>query len=210
VTFAAWVLLLLAVPVAMANWWSRAQRDDGLERLTKPTVTALLVAVAVLVVPASPAMRWWFVAALVLCLVGDVLLLPPDRFVPGLVAFLAAHLAFSGGFVAGGLPRMTWAGVALVVLPIPLASVGVRVIRGAYREAPALGKAVAGYLGVIALMLVLAIAHANPWGIAGAALFLVSDGILGWNRFVQPLALAPVGVMATYHLALAGLVLALP
>jgi uncharacterized membrane protein YhhN len=210
VTFAAWVLFLLAAPVAAANWWSRARDDDGLERLTKPAVTALLVAAALLLDPASSGMRLWFVAALVLCLVGDVLLLPPERFVPGLAAFLAAHIAFVFGFVAGGLPEVIWAGYALIVLPIPLAIVGTRVIGGASRRSAALGKPVALYMGVIGLMVVIAVAHANPWGIAGAAAFLVSDGILGWNKFVTRLSWAPVAIMVTYHLALAGLVLALP
>jgi uncharacterized membrane protein YhhN len=210
VTFPAWVLLALAVPVAAANWWSRAHDDEGLEKLTKPTVTALLVAVAVLLDPASAGMRAWFVVALVLCLVGDVLLLPPDRFIPGLAAFLAAHVAFTCGFVAGGLPHLTWAGFALIALPVPLASVGLRVIRGAARRSPALAKPVAIYLLVISLMLIAAIGHGDGLGIVGAALFLVSDGILGWNRFVQPLPAAPVAVMATYHSALACLVLSLP
>jgi uncharacterized membrane protein YhhN len=210
VTFPAWMLLALAVPVALANWWSRARDDAGLERLTKPTVTVLIAAAALLLEPASPAMRAWFVVALVLCLVGDVLLLPVERFVPGLAAFLAAHVAFTVGFAAGGLPHVKWAGFALIVLPVPLALVGLRVIRGATRTSPKLAKPVALYLGAISLMLVLAIAHANPWGIVGAALFLVSDGLLGWNKFVTRLAWAPVAIMATYHGALTGLVLALP
>jgi uncharacterized membrane protein YhhN len=209
-TFAAWVLLALAVPVAAANWWSRAHDDDGLQKLTKPTVTGLLVAAAVLLEPANSGMRVWFVVALVLCLAGDVLLLPPERFVPGLAAFLFAHLAFGGGFVAGGLPQLRLAGFALVLLPVPFALLGIQVIRGAVRTSPRLGKPVAFYLGAIGLMLALSIAHANPWGIAGAALFVVSDGILGWNKFVRPLSWAPVAIMATYHGALAGLVLALP
>lgn len=209
-TFPAWVLLALAVPVAAANWWSRARDDAGLERLTKPTVTVLLAAAAVLLEPASSGMRAWFVVALVLCLAGDVLLLPVERFVPGLAAFLAAHVAFTAGFVAGGLPHVKWAGFALMVLPIPAALVGLRVIRGAERTSPALAKPVALYLGAISLMVVLSIAHANPWGVAGAALFFVSDGLLGWNKFVARLPWAPVAIMATYHGALAGLVLALP
>jgi len=210
VTFASWVLLLVAVPVALANWWSRARDDAGLEKLTKPAVTALLVACALLLEPASTGMRGWFVVALVLCLVGDVLLLPPERFVRGLAAFLAAHVAFIVGFVAGGIPHLTWAAFALVVLPVPLAMVGLRVIRGAARQSPALASPVAIYLGVISLMLVVSIGHADAWGIAGAALFVVSDGILGWNKFVQRLGAAPVAVMATYHGALACLVLSLP
>ena len=43
--------------------------------------------------------RAWFVAALVLCLAGDVfLMLPGDRFVPGLASFLVGQLLFTVGF----------------------------------------------------------------------------------------------------------------
>jgi len=204
------VLLALAVPVAVANWWSRAHDDEGLEKLTKPTVPALLIAAAVLLDPASSTMRVWFVIALALCLVGDILLLPPDRFVAGLGAFLVGHVAFVCGFVAGGLPHLTWAGFALILLPVPLAMVGLRVIRGAARQSPKLARPVAAYLGVISLMLIVAIGHADAFGVVGAALFVVSDGILGWNRFVAPVPGAPLAVMATYHGALACLVLSLP
>ena len=48
-----------------------------------------------------------------------------------------------------------------------------------------------------------------PTAMMGATLFFVSDALLGWNRFVRPLRWAPVGIMTTYHLGQAGLVLSL-
>jgi uncharacterized membrane protein YhhN len=68
---------------------------------------------------------------------------------------------------------------------------------------------VAVYIAVIAAMVVSAIAGGSAWGIAGAVLFLVSDSLIAENRFVAPRAWAPIAVMVTYHLALAGLVIGL-
>ena len=48
-----------------------------------------------------------------------------------------------------------------------------------------------------------------PVAIAGAVLFYASDGILGWNKFVQPVPHGRVAIMTTYHLGQIGLVLAL-
>jgi hypothetical protein len=43
----------------------------------------------------------------------------------------------------------------------------------------------------------------------GAILFLSSDALIGWTRFVRSIRWAPVAIMATYHLAQVFLVLAL-
>jgi alkenylglycerophosphocholine/alkenylglycerophosphoethanolamine hydrolase len=45
--------------------------------------------------------------------------------------------------------------------------------------------------------------------IVGALLFMTSDALIGWTRFVGPLHRAPVTIMVTYHLGQAALVLAL-
>ena len=58
-------------------------------------------------------------------------------------------------------------------------------------------------------MVVMAFGTSVPAAIVGALLFYASDGILGWNRFVQPLPHGRLAVMTTYHLGQIGLVLAL-
>jgi hypothetical protein len=45
--------------------------------------------------------------------------------------------------------------------------------------------------------------------LVGCALFVASDAVLGWNRFVGQRRWMPVTVMATYHGALGGLALSL-
>ena len=58
----------------------------------------LLIGCALALDPDDDAVRTWFVAALVLCLIGDVfLMLPQDLFVFGLASFLLGHLAYIVG-----------------------------------------------------------------------------------------------------------------
>jgi uncharacterized membrane protein YhhN len=209
-TTAAVVLVALASVFAVGNWWSRARDDRRVEYVTKPAVTALLALAAVALDPSDPAMRWWFVAAFVLCLAGDVfLMLPQDLFVPGLASFLLGHVAFGVGFAVGGLDQPWVAAVTAVALVALLAFVGRQVLVGARRRDPALAVPVAAYLFVIAAMAVLAGWHGNAWGLAGAGAFVVSDSILGFDRFVRALPWAPVAIMVTYHAALFGLLFAL-
>lgn len=193
---------------AAANWVSRATENRRLELLTKPTATVALVVAAATIDPADSGQRTWFVAALVLSLLGDVLLLEDRRFVSGLVAFLTAHVAYVVGFAVAGRTGAALAlGVLLTVLI--LAPVSVRLL-GAVREAqPAMLSPVAAYMVVIAAMVASAIASGNAWAIGGALLFATSDSMIAWRRFVAPFPHVGVAIMVTYHLGQCGLVLAL-
>ena len=53
------------------------------------------------------------------------------------------------------------------------------------------------------------VATGRPAAIAGSALFVLSDSILGWRQFVGPKRWMPLAVMVTYHGALLGLALTL-
>ena len=68
----------------------------------------------------------------------------------------------------------------------------------------------AAYLLVISAMVVVAFAHGGTWAVIGALAFYASDALIGFDRFVGQLPAAPVAIMMTYHLALAGLLLSLP
>ena len=195
---------------AGANWWSRWTDNRTVELWSKPLALIALIGVAVTLDPADPAVRAWFVVALVCSLAGDVFLLDGDRrFVPGLVAFLLAHVAYTIGLVVA--PAWSWAGFAAgVALTVVLAStVGLRIVRAARRSEPVLGPAVSAYLVAISLMFCAAAASGNWWAIIGAGLFVASDSVLGWRQFVGSARWMPVTVMVTYHLGQAGLVASL-
>jgi uncharacterized membrane protein YhhN len=205
VTSAAAFLLGMAAVFAVADWVAVARGSKLLEYVAKPATTALLAGVALTLVPEDETRRLWFVVALVLCLAGDVfLMLPRDRFVAGLASFLLGHLAYVAGFGLG--EAWPWIlGVAVVA-----AAVGTPILRAllAKGDKELVGPVVA-YMAVITVMVACAIGTGDAVAIAGAALFMGSDSLIAWNRFVRPRAWAPVTIMVTYHLGLTGLVLSL-
>lgn len=203
-------LAAVAVIAAFANWWSRWAQHRPTERWSKPLTLLALIGVAVTLDAADPTVRAWFVAGLVLSLVGDVFLLDGDRwFVAGLGAFLAGHVAYIVGFVVADTWRWWAVSLAAAVVGVVAATVGRRIVSAAAARSPSLRLPVAAYLGVISVMVVAAAAAGNGWAIAGALAFLVSDATLGWGRFVRPGRWTPLAVMVTYHLAQAGLVASL-
>lgn len=201
--------LVAAGLLALGDWYSRWRDHARLEYVCKPGTLIALVAAAALLDPRHDSMRGWFVAALVLSLLGDVLLmLPREQFVGGLSAFLLAHVCYLAGLVARGL-RGPSVALALVGTAVVVAPVARRVLRGVQAKEPALAPPVVAYLVVIATMLAFAVASGNVLAAVGAALFVASDSMIAWSRFVDDFEAAPVAIMVTYHLAQAGLVLSL-
>lgn len=210
-TGVAWVFAAVFAVAAGANWWSRlAESRRGTELWSKPLALVALIGVAIALDPVDPTVRAWFVAALVCSLAGDVFLLGGDRwFVPGLVGFLLAHVAYTIGMAVG--PDWSWPGfaVGVAVMAVLAATVGRRIVPAAGRKERVLGPAVSAYLLAISLMFCAAVATGNAWAIAGAALFVASDSILGWRQFVAAASWMPLAIMVTYHLGQAGLVASL-
>lgn len=178
----------------------------------KPLTTLLIIAWAWPRGAGEGARRAWLRAGLVLSLVGDVALLWPERgFLPGLVAFLLAHLAYIVAFtrglrlgarpgpfvayalVAGGLLWRLWPGV-----PAPLrAPVLAYVAALACMAAQAAGAWLVARRGP---------AEAWAWRAAwGGALFVASDATLAFNRFSSPVPAAGFWILATYWLAQAAI-----
>jgi uncharacterized membrane protein YhhN len=207
VTSGAAFLLGMAAVFAVADWVAVARGRKALEYVAKPATTLLLLGVALTLVPEDETRRTWFLVALALCLAGDVfLMLPADLFVAGLAAFLLGHLAYVAGFG----PSHAWPWILVVALVA--GAIGTPILRAVLRR-PDDGKALAGpvvaYMAAISVMVACAAGTGDPVALAGAALFLLSDSLIAWNRFVRPLAWAPVAIMVTYHLGQAGLVLSL-
>ena len=198
-------LLGMAAVFAVADWLAVWRGSKGLEYVAKPLALVALMGVALTLVPEDESMRTWFVVALVLSLAGDVfLMLPRNLFVAGLASFLLGHLAYVAGFGIG--QAWPWIlGVGVVG-----AAVGTPIVRALRRDGHGelLGPVLA-YMAVISVMVACAIGDGDPRAIVGAALFMLSDSLIAWNRFVRPLAWAPVTIMVTYHLGQAGLVLGL-
>jgi uncharacterized membrane protein YhhN len=139
-------------------------------------------------------------AGLVASLAGDVALLWPQAgFLPGLLSFLLAHLAYLRAFtrvrplaatvgpflayaaIAGTILWQLWPGVPGALRGPVLAYVVCLAAKGA--QAAVLWRAGVPRGGVLAL---------------GGALFVASDALLAWNRFAAPLPAASLLILATY------------
>ncbi len=205
----AWLLLASAAAVAVVDWVAVARRARRWELVAKPAVMVLLIGVALAVDPVRPDTRAWFVAALVASLVGDVLLML-RAFVPGLGAFAVAHAAYVVGLDIDGGGSVTALVLAAVVVGAVSVLIGRRLLAGmAARGGSRERTPVLIYLTVITAMGASALATGRFLPIAGALLFMASDSLIGWRRYVHERSWMNVAVMVTYHLGQGLLVLSL-
>ncbi len=170
----------------------------------KPLTTALVLAIA-LTASREETVRYQLpvVIGLGLSLAGDVfLMLPGDRFVPGLASFLLAHVAYIVAFTTRA---------PLGVVPglfAPFAFAGLAVLIRLWRGLGRLRLPVLVYVLVIVSM---AGQAAGRWwssrspaaalAAAGATLFVVSDALLAVHRFGRPFRSAQALIHTSYFLA---------
>ena len=178
----------------------------------KPLTTLLIIAYAWPRGRRWPELRRGVLAGLMLSLCGDVALLWPQQgFLPGLVSFLLAHLAYLWAFSRSGvrlaarwLPFLIYAALAAIILGLlwPGVPAALRLPVLAYVLCLASMAAQAAAVAMVALQ---PPAQPGAWRAGalavGGALFLVSDALLATNRFAGPLPLAGLWILATYSLA---------
>lgn len=204
-------LVVVTVVVAAVDWFAVHTGRKALEYVAKPATMLPLIGAALAIDPTVPAMRPWFVAALVCSLAGDVFLMipkPEQYFVPGLASFLVGHVLYIIGLAQGELP-----GGGLIIGAVltftALVAIGPTVVKGAVDRDRRLGVPVLLYMLTMSVMVTFAIGAGPLVGIVGAMLFYLSDACIGWSRFVQDFRHSHLVIMVTYHLAQVGLVLSL-
>ena len=199
-TIASALLAIAAAPWALAL--------PLLAFVFKPLTTLLVIAHAWPRGRETPVVRRWVLAGLVLSLAGDVALLwPRQGFLPGLIAFLLAHLAYLASFtrvqrlarpawpfivyalVAAAILALLWSGVP-AALRLPVAAYVVCLVSMA-AQATAVWR---GAQGTPA-------ARRAGWLAMGGALFVTSDALLAVDRFSVPLTAASLWILATYWIA---------
>lgn len=187
---------------AVADWVA-ASRDDRRRRtVTKSAATVVLVAIAALAGDMAGDARAALVVAAGLCLVGDIALLgdTDSRFISGLSAFAAGHLAYvvTALLVGVSWPRLAIAFPFLAVVLVFQTVTGM--LPGARRQGGAVMMvAVAIYSLIISAMVITATGTPFWSAAVGAMVFAVSDSIIGYSRFVRPIDRADVPIMVTYH-----------
>jgi uncharacterized membrane protein YhhN len=156
--------------------------------LSKPVASAAFVGLALASGATDSVYGVTVLAALLLCLIGDLLLIPiavGPAFLAGLGSFLLGHVAFCVAFVVA---FVTWpvAALAAVVLAGPALLI-LRWLRP--RLTGPMRIAVPAYILVITVMVALAVGAALPgqrWLIAiGAFSFFLSDISVARDRFVS-------------------------
>jgi uncharacterized membrane protein YhhN len=203
-------LFLLATIFAVLNWIAVLKGLKALEYIAKPGVMLALLA-WLWTVSSFQGGIFWFGLGLFFSLFGDIfLMLPSDQFIPGLISFLLAHVAYAIGFTRT-LPPANLASLALALGVTAAAGFVYRRVSSGLTDSgnARLKTPVFVYTNVISLMLLTALLtllraewRPEPALLAslGALLFFISDGILAWNKFVAPLQFGRLAVIVSYHL----------
>jgi uncharacterized membrane protein YhhN len=153
--------------------------------VAKPLASTGFVAAALASGAATSTYGLWVLAALLLSMAGDVLLIPrgrPEIFRAGALSFLLGHLVFVGAFGVRGLePGVCLVAAVLVSIPVLLTVRWLRPHLGDDMRATAYA-----YIVVISTMVVAAAGTTEPVILLGALLFYVSDLAVARERFVAP------------------------
>jgi uncharacterized membrane protein YhhN len=194
-------LVILSAPWGLGQPW--------LNLVFKPLTTLLIIAYAWPRGADRPPTRRWVLSGLMLSLCGDVALLWPERgFLPGLVSFLLAHLAYLRAFTRDG--------VRLAARPLPFVLYGLLAALILWQlwpgVPPGLRLPVLAYVVCLASMAAQAAvvglqSRGTPrwrngvWLALGGALFLCSDALLATNRFAAPVPWSGLWILLSYWLA---------
>ena len=211
------IWLILAVlfagleALAIQKGWRRV------EYVAEPAVILSLIA-GLAVSTGLQGSAFWFGLGLFFSLLGDVILIPPSEklFLAGLIAFLLTHICYLIGFQQQMLAPSAWSLVVIVVILLN----AVRILRRMVASMRARGMdrlvyPVIVYGLVISLMLYAAMSTISDhsWNIGaaflvsmGAFLFWLSDLILAWNKFVSPLKIGRLAIVALYQFGQIGLI----
>ncbi|HML24649.1 MAG TPA: lysoplasmalogenase [Aggregatilinea sp.] len=201
------VLILLSVLVVLSagiTILAQYRESARLEYVFKPLTTVLIIVVALVSGEGFFTSRYqtFILLGLAASLAGDVFLMFPARFTPGLAAFLTAHLFYIAAFTVAGTGR------ASLWYAIPFVAYGALIL---WRLWPSLGAMKIPVLAYVGVILIMAWQAANRWletrdaagalALFGAYLFVASDSVLAVNRFRGPVKRAPFWVLSTYFAA---------
>ncbi len=195
-----WLLSLgILISAILAVWLGYRQPQGGFY-IFKPFTMILIILIPVLGGEGGSPYKFLILGGLIFSLLGDIfLMLPGDRFLAGLAAFLIAHLFYGAGFLIDQDFL-----VYLAILPIiGLAGLVIWALKDG------LGKwkiPTYAYTGVISIMGWLALSRWISVGqidyllaLIGAGLFMLSDLILALNRFKAEFNSARALNLFTYY-----------
>jgi uncharacterized membrane protein YhhN len=198
------VLSVLALASAVLTILASYQRRLLTLYLFKPLTIVFIILIAFQAKhPTTPFYRQAVIAGLLFSLVGDVfLMLPADRFVQGLVSFLAAHVFYIAAFAYESERALSFWSL------VPFLLYGLMMLRVLW---PYLGKMrlpVLIYMLVILLMgwtaagrRLLTDQEGSLLAFLGAILFIISDSLLAVDKFKGRFRSAHLLILSTYFAA---------
>lgn len=193
--------LLIAVSGSL-HLWGAYRENNYLFYIFKPTTTLLIAGLAYALAPEPNTYLYLILAGLLFSTFGDIfLMLPKDRFIPGLASFLVAHLIYIYAF-------QDFEFIFEPLLIIPLIIAGITVLYILWPTLAEMKIPVMVYMSIIIVMAWLAseryfVLHdsASFYACIGALVFLFSDAILAIDRFKSRFSSAYAMIIVSYYAA---------
>jgi alkenylglycerophosphocholine hydrolase len=209
--------IVLLFMIAVTDWVAVSKGWKKVEYIAKPAAMLVLLGLLAWIGGFGSLPLVCFGLGIFFSMAGDIFLMlsfyrfSNRWFIPGLIAFLCAHLAYITGLNTP-LPNISpiWSMGLAIILALTAARILRRIIDGVHRKGlPRFVLPVVLYGMVITLMLLSALLtlYTPHWNsvasllvAAGALLFYSSDFFLAWNKFVTPIKYGRLANMILYHL----------
>ncbi len=209
------LFILIYAVILGVHLYAGNQGLEQLDMLSKPMLLLLLILFFAIRSHKKKTVKFrnLILFGLVFCLAGDVFLmfqkLNEAYFLAGLISFLIGHVFYVWAFTKTYLnnheipliKRQGW--VMILIL-----GYGIMFFREIKEHVGSLIGPVILYTAVITLMLLMAVNRYGRVGrqsfwltVLGAALFVASDSLLAWNKFVHHLPNSHLLIMGTYGMA---------
>jgi len=179
-------------------------KKPSLKYIFKPLTTILIIVLALSQqVNVEETYKYLIVVALLFSLAGDIfLMLPSDKFIQGLASFLIAHVFYIMAFTSGFGPYLEWPYL------IPAAIYAVLFLWILLPKTGKLKVPVLIYSLVLLVFLWQAIGrffyladNSSLYILIGSILFVASDSVLAYVRFVKSYKFSEAFILSTYWAA---------
>lgn len=187
----------------LLHLWGAYSDKKWLFYVFKPVTTITIGIMCWQLAPENSTYVNLILLGLFLSMLGDVfLMLPSDKFVPGLVSFLFAHVSYICAFTLGYDITFTW----FVILP--LAVVAAIIMSVLWPHLAEMKIPVIVYMSVIVIMAWMSAERylhfgdqGTMLGLIGALVFLFSDATLAFDRFKKQFVSAYGFIIVSYYIA---------
>ncbi|GIC78344.1 lysoplasmalogenase [Moritella sp. F3] len=188
---------------ALLHLYGAYKEQKWLFYVFKPVTTLAIVALCWHLSPALSDYVWFILLGLLLSTLGDIfLMLPKDRFIPGLLSFLVAHVAYIVAFSMQFEMTYTWTLIA------PLMIIAILYLTILWSSLAEMKAPVLVYMSIIVVMAWVSgeryfnlESSASLYAFIGAIVFLFSDATLAFDRFKKQFHSAYGVIIVSYYLA---------